>query len=91
MTTSEVLWLRWLLVDMGVCVSRPTLLHCDNRSAIQIAHNSEFHENTKRIKIDCYFTRHHLPVGTISLSFVPSALQIAYIWTYNNLDHTFVF
>ncbi|GKE35102.1 uncharacterized mitochondrial protein-like protein [Tanacetum coccineum] len=38
-TTSEIVWLRWLLADMGVHISHSTLLYCDNRSAIQIAGN----------------------------------------------------
>ncbi|KAA0045094.1 putative mitochondrial protein [Cucumis melo var. makuwa] len=42
--TSELLWLRWLLTDMGAPQTSPTILHCDNRSAIQIAHNNVFHE-----------------------------------------------
>ncbi|KAJ9567342.1 LOW QUALITY PROTEIN: hypothetical protein OSB04_003308 [Centaurea solstitialis] len=80
-TTCEIVWLRWLLADMGVDVSQPTPLHCDNKSAMQIAKNSVFHERTKHIEIDCHFTRQHLQLGTISLPFVPSALQIADIFT----------
>nr|GEV72912.1 uncharacterized mitochondrial protein AtMg00810-like [Tanacetum cinerariifolium] len=38
-TTSEIVWLRWLLANMGVRTSHSTPLHCDNRSAIQIAHD----------------------------------------------------
>ncbi|KAJ9535744.1 hypothetical protein OSB04_un001111 [Centaurea solstitialis] len=80
-TTCEIVWLRWLLADMGVDVSQPTPLHCDNKSAMQIAKKSVFHERTKHIEIDCHFTRQHLQLGTISLPFVPSALQIADIFT----------
>lgn len=32
--TSELVWIRWLLEDMGVVQKNPTPLHCDNRSAI---------------------------------------------------------
>ncbi|GKD42492.1 retrovirus-related pol polyprotein from transposon TNT 1-94, partial [Tanacetum coccineum] len=39
-TTSEIVWLRWLLADMGVQITNPTSLYCDNRSAIQIARNT---------------------------------------------------
>ncbi|KAJ9552816.1 LOW QUALITY PROTEIN: hypothetical protein OSB04_016861 [Centaurea solstitialis] len=80
-TTCEIVWLSWLLVDMGVDVSQPTPLHYDNKSVMQIAKNSVFHERTKHIEINCYFTRQHLQLGTISLPFIPSALQIADIFT----------
>ncbi|XP_052624739.1 uncharacterized mitochondrial protein AtMg00810-like [Lactuca sativa] len=80
-TTCEIIWLRWLLADMGVYISSSTPLHCDNKSAIQIAKNSVFHEWTKHIEIDCHFTRHHLQLGTILLPFVSSTLQLAYIFT----------
>jgi len=66
-TIIEIVWLRWLLSDMGVTLSEPTPMYCDNKSATQIAHNSVFHERTKHIEIDCHFTRHHLQDGTITL------------------------
>nr|GEX13626.1 uncharacterized mitochondrial protein AtMg00810-like [Tanacetum cinerariifolium] len=69
-TTSEIVWLRWLLTDMGVHITSPTPLYCDNCSAIQIARNMVFHERTKHMEIECHFTRHHLQASTISLSFV---------------------
>ena len=80
-TTTEIVWLRWLLTDMGVFISSPTLMFCDNKSAIQIAHNSVFHERTKHIEIDCHLTRHHLQHGTISLPFVSSSMQLADLFT----------
>ncbi|GJZ95556.1 gag-pol polyprotein [Tanacetum coccineum] len=56
-TTSKIVWLHWLLADMGVPMNHATPLHCDNRSAIQIARNSVFHERTKHIEIDYVFTK----------------------------------
>ena len=41
-TTSELLWLRWLLKDLGVSTSSATPFYCDNQSAIHIAHNDVF-------------------------------------------------
>ncbi|XP_028107019.1 uncharacterized protein LOC114306062 [Camellia sinensis] len=55
--TAEIVWLRNLLFELGVPQSSPTSLYCDNRSAIQIAHNTVFHERTKHIKLDCHFVR----------------------------------
>ena len=33
-TTSEIVWLHWLLLNMRVSLSCPTLMYCDNKSAI---------------------------------------------------------
>uniref|UniRef100_A0A2N9HNV7 Integrase catalytic domain-containing protein n=1 Tax=Fagus sylvatica TaxID=28930 RepID=A0A2N9HNV7_FAGSY len=80
-TTAELLWLRWLLQDLGIDCSTAVPIHCDNRSAIQIAHNDVFHEHTKHIEIDCHFVRHHLLQGTLQLRSVSSQDQLADIFT----------
>ena len=79
-TIVELIWLRWLLQDLGVDYSTATKLHCDNRSAIQIAHNDVFHERTKHIEIDCHFIRHHLLQGTLTLQSIFSQDQLADIF-----------
>ncbi|KAL0559351.1 hypothetical protein IC582_003960 [Cucumis melo] len=79
--TAELLWLRWLLADMGVPQQGPTLLHCDNRSVIQIAHNDVFHERTKHIENDCHFIRHHLLSHTLLLQSVSTTEQPVDIFT----------
>ena len=88
--TSELLWLRWLLSDLGVSQPTSTVLHCDNRSAIQIAHNDVFHERTKHIEIDCHFIRHHVSHGTVDLLSVSSADQTADIFTKSHLPGRFL-
>ena len=80
-TTSELFWLRWLLKDLGVSTSSATPLYCDNQSAIQIAQNDVFHEQTKHIEIDCHFIRYHLVHGALKLISVSSKDQLADIFT----------
>ena len=80
-TTKEIVWLRWLLADMGVFLSHLTPMYCDNKSVIQIAHNSVFYEQTKHIEIDCHLTRHLFKHGTFTLPFVSSSLQLADFFT----------
>ena len=80
-TTSELLWLRWLLKDLGVSTSSATPLYCDNQSVIHIAHNDVFHERTKHIEINCHFIRHHLVHGAFKLISVSSKDQLADIFT----------
>ena len=55
--TFELLWLQWLLKDLGVSTSSATPLYSDNQSVIHIAHNDVFHEWTKHIEIDCQIGR----------------------------------
>ncbi|WMV30543.1 hypothetical protein MTR67_023928 [Solanum verrucosum] len=80
-TTAEILWPRWLLAEMSVPQSSATTLYCDNRSAIQIAHNDVFHERTKHIEIDCHFTRQHIDLGAIRLASIGSLDQPANVFT----------
>ncbi|KAG9447198.1 hypothetical protein H6P81_013326 [Aristolochia fimbriata] len=80
-TTSEIVWLRWLLQDMGVHLDSSSPLYCDNKSAMQIAHNAVFHERTKHIEVDCHFVRHHCALGTVDLLYVPSEDQVADLFT----------
>lgn len=58
--TSELLWLCWLLEDIGVKHRSTTILHCDNWSVIQISHNDIFHEHTKYLEFDCHVVHHHV-------------------------------
>ena len=80
-TTFELLWLRWLLKDLGVSTSSTTPLYYDNQSVIHIAHNDVFHERTKHIEIDCHFIRYHLVHGALKFFFVSSKDQLANIFT----------
>ena len=73
-TTSEIVWLRWLLIDMGISLSCPIPMYCDNKSAIQIAHNSIFHERTKHNEVDCHLTHHNFQHNTLIFPFVPYSL-----------------
>jgi hypothetical protein len=80
-TTSELLALRWLLEDMSLTHFSLTVMYCDNRSVIHIAHNNVFHECTKHIEIDCQLVRHHLSAGILRLLPVSSSDQTADIFT----------
>ncbi|KAJ9538383.1 hypothetical protein OSB04_031116 [Centaurea solstitialis] len=80
-SSQELIWLRWLLSDMGVPQLSPTPLWCDNNSAIQITHNDVFHERTKHIEIDCHFIRQHVVRNTIQLHLISTLDQPADIFT----------
>ena len=79
--TSEFLWLRCLLKDLGVSTSSTTPLYCDNQSAIHITHNDIFHERIKHIEIDCHFIHYHFVHGVFKLISVFSKDQLIDIFT----------
>ena len=80
-TTSELVWLRQLLEDLGVHTAEPSKLCCDNMSAVYIASNHTFHERTKHIEMDCHYVREEFLRKTITLPYVPSEYQLADFFT----------
>jgi hypothetical protein len=80
-TTAEIIWIRWLLADLGVSCDSPTLLCCDNTETIQICHDPVKHELIKHIGVNVSFTRSHCHQKTIDLQYVPSELQLADFFT----------
>ncbi|XP_070054895.1 uncharacterized protein [Nicotiana tomentosiformis] len=57
---AESTWLVRLLHDLGVSVSSPVPVYCDNQAALSIAKNPVQHERTKHIELDCHFVREKL-------------------------------
>ncbi|KAL0415349.1 UNVERIFIED_CONTAM: Retrovirus-related Pol polyprotein from transposon RE1 [Sesamum latifolium] len=80
-TTSEVLWLKNLLTELGFMYDDPIPMHCDNQAAIHIASNPIFHERTKHIEVDCHFVREAIMSQKICTPFTPSSEQRADIFT----------
>ena len=79
--TSELKWLRALLLDLGVSHHSPMHLYCDSQSALYIAHNPVFHERTKHIEVDCHSIRDAITSGLIAPSHVPTTEQCADVFT----------
>ncbi|KAJ0392180.1 hypothetical protein P43SY_011887 [Pythium insidiosum] len=77
MATQEVVWLRHLLVEMGVKIDKPSVINLDSKSAMSIATNHGYTPRAKHIDLRAHFVRDHVADATIALEYVPSELQIA--------------
>ena len=77
----ELLWLEIILDDLRLASNGPIKLFCDNKSAINIAHNSVQYDRTKHVQIDRHFIKEKLEAGLICIPFVPSKNQLANVLT----------
>jgi hypothetical protein len=78
---SEGLWLRRLLLELGLFEDEPIMLYCDNKAAINIANNPVQHDRTKHVEIDRHFIKDKLNEGIVCMPFVGTKEQIADVFT----------
>ncbi|MDV3200587.1 MAG: Ty1/Copia family ribonuclease HI, partial [Pigeon pea little leaf phytoplasma] len=79
--TCEIMALNFLLDDLKIQYTKPAILYCDNKSALQIAENPTFHEWTKHIEVDWHKVREKVKDGSLHLFPVKSRDQLADICT----------
>ncbi|CAL9005271.1 unnamed protein product [Prunus brigantina] len=77
----ELLWIRRLLTELGFKLEKQMELHCDNKSANDIAHNSVQHDRTKHVEVDRHFIKEKIEKKIICQPFVKSEDQLANILT----------
>ena len=70
-----------LLRDLGIFLSTPPLLWCDNVSALAIASNPVFHACTKHIEVDYHFVHEKVLRKDLMVKFISSNDQLADIFT----------
>uniref|UniRef100_A0A2N9HD82 Reverse transcriptase Ty1/copia-type domain-containing protein n=1 Tax=Fagus sylvatica TaxID=28930 RepID=A0A2N9HD82_FAGSY len=79
--TAEVTWLQSLLRDLGIFLSSPPTLWCDNIGATYLTANPVFHARTKHIEIDLHFVRDKVASGCLLVKFISGKDQVADIFT----------
>jgi hypothetical protein len=75
---SEGLWLRRLLLKLGLFEDKPIMLYCDNKAAIN---NPVQHDRTKHVEIDRHFIKDKIDEGIVCMPFVGTKEQIADVFT----------
>jgi hypothetical protein len=79
-TASEIVWIKQLLMDIGIEIQTPIKIFCDNQAARHIASNPVFYERTKHIEVDCHFIREKMQSKEIETPYVKSGDQLTDIF-----------
>jgi len=79
--TAELLWIQYILRDLGVQLPSPPKLWCDNIGATYLTANLVFHARTKHVEIDFHFVRDQVAAKTLQILFIPSKEQITDVLT----------
>jgi hypothetical protein len=75
--TKEVIWIRTFLAEITRPLTEPTMLLCDNQSAIALTQSTQFHARTKHIDIRYHFIREAVSGGVIELEYCPTNDMVA--------------
>ncbi|KAM7507575.1 hypothetical protein LguiA_018028 [Lonicera macranthoides] len=77
----ELLWLQTMLAELGHPMHEPMSLYCDNKAAINIAHNLVQHDRTKHVEVDRHFIKEKIDLGLICTPYVSTHNQLANVLT----------
>jgi hypothetical protein len=89
--SADLLWISFILRDIGFPTSLPCTLYSDNMGATQLAHNPVFHARTKHVELSYHFIRELVSTGFLQVSFVRSTNQLADLFTKGLSSSTFCF
>ena len=81
MATSEEVWIRRLLADLGQYIDGAVTIWCDNMSSIQLAKKPVFHARTKHIEVHHHFVREKVIDGEVDQLYVSTNQQVVDILT----------
>lgn len=70
-----------LLREIGITLSRPPTLWCDNIGATYLSANPIFHRRSKHVEVDYHFVRERVSTRKIDIRVISTKDQIADIMT----------
>ena len=80
--TQEAIWMKQLIMDLcAEILKKPVLIYEDNKSAICITKNHQYHGRSKHIDIKFHFTRDQVSSGNIEVVYCKSEEMIADLFT----------
>lgn len=85
----ELMWIERVLKELQLIKNSPMQLYCDNKAAINIAHNPVHHDRTKHVEVDRHFIKEKLETGVICLVYIPTGQQTVDMLTKGMSGHKF--
>ena len=82
----EVIFAKQVIESIGIKISYPIIIKCDNVGAIYLSNNYTTSQRTKHIDIRCHFVREFIEDNILKVLFVPSAENDADILTKNTTE-----
>lgn len=80
-TTAEIVWLINILTEIGIPISSPPELFCDNLSAVYLSATPAMHKKSKHFEVDFHFVREKVALGKLIVHHIPGVHQLADIFT----------
>ena len=76
-TVKEMIWLRNVALELGIIGSGPSMMYCDNTSAIKLASNDQAPHRTKHLRAQFAFCREQVSNKNILVKHISSKIQPA--------------
>ena len=76
-TSQEAIWLRQLLVDLGVPAAQATTIYEDNQASIKVANSDKLNARTKHIDVRHHYLRDLVNCSVINLVYCETDVMIA--------------
>ncbi|CAI7801216.1 unnamed protein product [Closterium sp. NIES-53] len=80
MAAQELLWLTYLLTDLGERSRSPPVLYVDNKAMLALCHKQRLEHKTKHIALRYFLARELQHHGQLRLSYVASRANTADVW-----------
>jgi hypothetical protein len=79
--TTEIIWLQVLLRELGINLSRPPTLWCDNIEATYLSANPVFHHRSKHVEVDYHFVRERVSSQQLDVRIISTKDHVTDIMT----------
>lgn len=75
--TTDVVVMRKLALELNIIPNKPTLILCDNESAIRLANDEKSAHRTRHMHVKMQYSRKQIERKEITISHIPGSSQLA--------------